>query len=108
MDELRPNKWAAGTVKLTILSVLVWACVALVGRARGDNPYAERNTLVTVLLVSCLFSGVGLLIAVPIMGAISIARDSIAGKSASFAAIFVEMIIVFLSIWYIFPYGLGK
>jgi hypothetical protein len=108
MNESHPHRWAAKTIKLTILLVFVWVFVALVGRARGENPYAERNMFVTSLLCLCLFSGMALSIAVPITGVISMARDSVAGKLASLAAIFVEMITVVLSIWYIFPYGLGK
>jgi hypothetical protein len=108
MNNSRPNKWAARTVEHTVFLALLWAFLALVGRSRGGNPYAERNALVTILLRCCLLGGVGLMVTVPITGAVSIARDPVAGKLASIAAIFVEVITVVLSIWYIFPNGLGK
>lgn len=108
MDRLGHNRLASRTVKLTILLILAWTFVALVGRSRGEHPNADRNPFVTIVLVSCLLSGVVLTIAVPIMGVMSIAKGSVSGILAAGVAILIGGVTIVVSIWYIFPYGFGK
>ena len=102
------DKWTKRTVISLIVLVAAWTFVALVGRARGESPYAEPDPTVTLVLVICLLTGVGLSLAVPVMSLISIDKSPAAGKLIGIAAILVEITTIVLSLMYIFPHGLGR
>jgi hypothetical protein len=91
-----------------MLLVGVWASIALIGRSQHEADYAARKPLVTAVLVGCLLVGAALTVAVPTVAAISVFNDSVGGKLISAAAVLVGAIAIAISIWWLFPYGLGK
>jgi hypothetical protein len=93
---------------LTILLVLAWTAVAVIGRSRSEDPSGERSPLVTVVLVSCLLCGAVSTVAVPVVGLMSVVKDSVAGKLTSGVAVLIGLITVVVSVWYVFPQGFGK